>query len=214
MKMLALLKQAWNGSRHHDVIGQPENSSPATQTNAASPAPPPAAITPDNVIALPLANKEPLPLPTGLDLASPQPPAPIRFKGLLNTPELEAFFQENFFGYGRHTGSRFRSQEMLDQGKQSITSQFQNKLTEVIERKQEKLNKLESEIIAIEGVSSAMSAQLRLACDQLRRDINLLQEQIAAAAGGTGWILEPLQRYHIGFTKGLREAIEFELLAG
>ena len=103
---------------------------------------------------------------------------------------------------------------MLDQGKQSITSQFQNKLTEVIERKQEKLNKLESEIIAIEGVSSAMSAQLRLACDQLRRDINLLQEQIAAAADGKGWILEPLQRYHIGFTKGLREAIDFELLAG
>ena len=102
---------------------------------------------------------------------------------------------------------------MLEEGKQSITSQFQNKLTELIERKHEKLNKLSSEIIAVEGVSKSMSAQLHLACDHLQRDINLLREQIAAAGFGKGWILEPLQRYHIGFTKGLREAIEFELLA-
>ena len=59
-----------------------------------------------------------------------------------------------------------------------------------------------------------MSAQLRLACDHLQRDIRLLHEQVDAAATGKGWILEPLQRYHIGFTKGLREALEFELIAG
>jgi len=213
MNMLKMLKQAWYGSRDVGGTAEPQKEVPAYHAAApeAEPSPSPNLT---NVIALPINNwNGPTPIPDDT-LPFQQVPPPIRFKGLLNAPELEAFFQENFFGYGRHTGSKFRTQEILDQGKQSITSQFQNKLTELIERKQEKLNKLQSEIIAIEGVSNSMSAQLRLACDHLQRDIRLLREQVEAAATGKGWILEPLQRYHIGFTKGLREALEFELIAG
>lgn len=212
MNMLKALKQAWLGNQNNRDVTESTNTVSTTQTPApeASIA---AAATPNNVIALPVVDREVPSQAPASDIALPQEPAPLRFKGLFNAPELESFFAENFFGYGRHTGSKFRTQEMLAQGKQSITSQFQNKLTELIERKQEKINKLRNEMIAIEGVSNAMSAQLRLACDQLQRDINLLGEQIEAAVHGRGWVLEPLQRYEIGFTKGLREAIEFELLA-
>jgi len=212
MKLLKMLKQAWYGSPTETGTPEPQKELPASQSGVPDTSAP-AVPTLNNVIALPLPNRDSLsPLP-GTDMPLQQAPTSLRFKGLLNTPELEFFFQENFFGYGRHAGSKFRTQEVLEQGKQSITSQFQNKLTELIEQKQEKMNKLRSELIAIEGVSSAMSAQLRLACDQLQRDINLLLEQIDAATAGKGWIREPLQRYHIGFTKGLREAIDFELLA-
>ena len=211
MNMLMMLKKAWYGSRDETGQNKPEKDVPALQT--AEPDHPTPAVPTNNVIALPVTNRHSASLPSGADMALEETPVPVRFRGLLNAAELEAFFRENFFGYGRHTGSRFRTQEMLEEGKQSITSQFQNKLTELIERKHEKLNKLSSEIIAVEGVSKSMSAQLHLACDQLQRDINLLREQIEAAGLGKGWILEPLQRYHIGFTKGLREAIEFELLA-
>jgi cell division septum initiation protein DivIVA len=213
MNMLSTLKRAWFGF-HATPEPTAAKSADGTAQTAAPEQQTPDDQTPTNVIALPVPEREIPALPTGTDTAPQQPPAPIRFRGLLNAPELAAFFQENFFGYGRHAGSKFRTREMLEQGKQSITSQFQNKLIELIEQKQEKAHRLRSEIIAIEGVSNSMSAQLRLACDQLQRDINLLQEQIAAAATGKGWILEPLHRYQIGFTKGLREAIEFELLAG
>ncbi len=40
-----------------------------------------------------------------------------------------------------------------------------------------------------------------------------LREQFESAGQGKGWVLEALNRYQIGFGKGLREAIEFELLA-
>jgi hypothetical protein len=34
------------------------------------------------------------------------------------------------------------------------------------------------------------------------------------AEGGKGWVLEALNRYQMGFQKGMREAVEFELMAG
>ena len=42
--------------------------------------------------------------------------------------------------------------------------------------------------------------------------MNTLRDQQALAAGGQGWVLEALNRYQIGFGKGLREALEFQLL--
>jgi hypothetical protein len=42
--------------------------------------------------------------------------------------------------------------------------------------------------------------------------MNVLREQIALADSGKGWVLEALNRYQIGFGKGVREAIDFELL--
>ena len=213
MNMLNRFRQAWFSPRNENKNTEPQQSTPVTESGAVENSPPESSV-PTNVIALPLPHRgESSAIPEGGTSLHQSRPV-TRFKGILNTPELEAFFQENFFGYGRHTGSKFRSHEMLEQGKQSIISQFKNKLIELIGRKQEKLNKLESELIAIQGVSNSMCSQLRLACHQLQRDIDLLQEQIDAASSGKGWILEPLQRYQIGFTKGLHEAIEFEILAG
>lgn len=132
----------------------------------------------------------------------------------MNASELTTFFEENFFGLGRHNGAHYRTQESLDLGRQSLISRFQNRLADLVERKQAKINKLRSEMIAIEGVSPSMSAQLRLACEHLQREISQLQDQIDSAGAGKGWVLEALNRYQIGFAKGLREVIDFELLVG
>lgn len=166
-----------------------------------------------NVIPLPTPSLSEREITNEINLPFQESPTPVRFRGLLNTPELEDFFQKNFFGFGRHNGSKFRSLEILEQEKQSIVSQFQNKLVELIERKQEKIKKLENEIIGIEGISLAMCDQLKLACKHLHRDIDLLSEQIEAATNSKGWILDPLQRYHNGYTIGIREAIAFDLIA-
>jgi len=150
-------------------------------------------------------------LPNG-DLGAQAGPRSARFLGLLNAPELTSFFQENYFGLGRHNGSHYRSQEALNLGRNALVAKFQNCVAELIERNQTKVNKLQNELIAIEGVSTSMSAQLRLACEQAQRDMKVLQDQIDSAQEGKGWVLEALNRYQIGFTKGLREAIDFELL--
>jgi hypothetical protein len=53
-----------------------------------------------------------------------------------------------------------------------------------------------------------------LSCKNVERQIEILTEQIESANVQKGWILEALNRYQLGFMKGLNDVIEFELLAG
>ncbi len=187
----------------------------------ASPSTAPDALS--NVIQMP--KRSPLDAPAGLapapahpdELAvGPTPPvvaAPAgQPQGLLETPELKAFFAENFFGLGRHNGSFYRTQEAMEQGKQGLISRFQNTLSFLVEQRQAKVDKFIDMQLQTDGVCATVTAQLGLARSRYERDMNVLREQIALAESGKGWVLEALNRYQIGFGKGLREAIDFELL--
>lgn len=138
---------------------------------------------------------------------------PIQSKGLMGEPELVNFLSENYFGLGVHNGAHFKTQESLQLGRESLISRFQNALTSLLWRKQERINKLQSELIAVEGLSPSISNQLKLACEHLECETAELRRQIGIAGEGKGWVLESLNRYQIGYFKGLREAIDFELLA-
>ena len=170
----------------------------------------------DNVIHLP--TRTPLDVPAGLnapltDDVAPTTPQPPRTRGLLDAPEIKAFFAENHFGLGRHNGSNYRTQEALVQGKQSIVALFQNTLAELVERKQAKADKLHDTLLETQGFCATTTARLQLACTHIEREMEMLQSQIDSASENKGWVLEALNRYQTGFGKGLREAIEFELLA-
>lgn len=139
---------------------------------------------------------------------------PLPVKGLMSAQEITEFFNENYFGLGRHNGSNFRTQDALDLGKRSLISKFQNTLADLSESKQAKINKLQNQLVAIEGISASMTQQLKLACEHAEREIKVLQDQIESASSQKGWVLEALNRYQLGFIKGLNDAIEFEFLAG
>jgi len=91
-------------------------------------------------------------------------------------------------------------------------SRFQNALAELAEQKQAKADRLRNTQLQTEGLCNTTTAQLALACTRLERDMAVLREQIQRAADGKGWVLEALNRYQIGFGKGLREAVDFELI--
>ena len=57
-----------------------------------------------------------------------------------------------------------------------------------------------------------MAETLRLACEQAQREIAVLKEQHALAEQRKGWVLDALNRYQLGFDRGVREALDFELL--
>jgi hypothetical protein len=196
------------------------NTSPAAAADdpVTTPALAPAQIADalSNVIQLP--QRSPLDLPAGLEPADMQAVTSKSASnasqpaGLMDTFELKAFFAENFFGLGRHNGSTYRTQEALAQGKQGIVSRFQNTVATLIEQRQAKIDRLRNMQLQTEGVCATTAAQLDLAQSRLERDISVLREQIAQAENSKGWVLEALNRYQIGFGKGLREAIDFELL--
>lgn len=182
-------------------------AAPATQ-------PPQEAI--NNVISLPPPT--PLDAPPGLDAPlteNTEPTAAVspQARGLLYTPALKAFFADNHFGLGRHNGANYRTQEALALGKHALVSRFQNMLAELVEQKQAKADRLHDKLLETEGFCDITTARLRQARTNLEREMTLLRAQVASAGDGKGWVLEALNRYQIGFGKGLREAVEFELLA-
>jgi hypothetical protein len=170
----------------------------------------------NNVISLPLGT--PLDTPPGLDaplIDNPVSPAAVvpQPRGLLNTPVLSAFFSDNHFGLGRHNGANYRTQEALELGKHTLVARFQNTLAALVEQKQAKADRLYDKLLETEGFCNTTTSRLRQACTNLEREMTLLRAQADRASEGKGWVLEALNQYQIGFGKGLREAVEFELLA-
>ena len=142
----------------------------------------------------------------------PMTPDELRFRGLLTSPEIAAFFAENYFAYGRHNGANYRNHEALQQGRQERISRFQNIVEGMIGRRQTKIHKIKSELLAIEGISPLTTSQLNLAAEHLEGEIVSLREQIQLAYSGQGWVREALVRYETGFAKGMREALDFDML--
>jgi hypothetical protein len=135
-----------------------------------------------------------------------------RIQGLLNAPEFEAFFNANQFGYGRHQGTRYRSAEALDRGLEAVIARFQHVLADLAERRKAKIDRLRLARQEVAGLSPAMAGQLDLALEQTSRELSTLHEQAALAEQRKGWVLDALNRYRLGFDRGMRDVIEYELL--
>ena len=110
------------------------------------------------------------------------PVQPIRVKGLMNAPELEAFFKTNQFGFGRHHGCHYRTHEALDRGLLAVVTSFQNIVSDLAERRQARVDKLQQSRQEVATLSPTMADTLRIACDQVQREISVLLEQHAVDA--------------------------------
>ena len=171
-----------------------------------------------NVVRIPLGT--PVDAPAGLaseTTESEQPrtqaaQAVNTSASLLAASELQAFFSCNFFGLGRHNGAQYKTLDAQTQGKATLVSQFQNTVAVVISQKQAKVDGLRNMDLQTIGVCNTATGQLRLACTRLERDMATLQTQIDLAAQGKGWVLAAINEYQTGFGRGLREAIDAELL--
>ena len=166
----------------------------------------------DNVITLPVATEVNPPISDGQPekLIATPPARPKR--GLLDAPELEAFFESGHFGHGRYDGTNCRTQESMENGRRTIIAEFQNTVTKLLGQRTVKAHRLEDAQLETDGVCSLTTARLKLAQALQEREIAKLHEQIELAEQGRGWVLEALNRYQQGFRLGLKSAIEFELL--
>jgi len=159
-----------------------------------------------NITKMPHEN--PLDQPVGLvGIRSNDSP-----KGPMASPPVSQFFSQNFINQGRYTGSLQKSQDSLEQGTEAVIAQFQNMISIVMDKVQAKIDDLRKLEIQSEGVSGPYSEQLRAACVRLERDLSTLNEQLELSGKRKGWVLAALNEYRIGFDRGLREAIDAELL--
>ena len=186
------------------------------QTASNSSAPVESAVD-STVVRLPLET--PLDSPTGMSGMLPTSDSMyinVRTKpaqsGPMTAEPLTEFFARNFVTYGRYAGATQRTNEALALGMAAVISDFQNAISLAINEKQSKLDNLLNVAAQSEGVSDIVSTQLHLAQQKLARDISILREQMELSEQRRGWILSALNEYRIGFDRGLREAVDAELL--
>ena len=160
----------------------------------------------DSVVKIPLEN--PIDQPVGLVGIRSKDTS----KGPMASIPINQFFSQNFINQGRYTGSLQKSQESLEQGLEGVIAQFQNTISIVMDEIQAKIDSLRKVEIQSEGVSGPYAGQLKLVCERLNRDLLTLNEQLVLSEQRRGWVLAALNEYHIGFDRGLREAIDAELL--
>ena len=142
----------------------------------------------------------------------PTTETPVRVKGLMNAPELEGFFGQPYFGFGRYNGSHYHSHEALEMEVQAIVSKFQNVLLGLVDRRQARLDMLEQKRQEVASLSPSLDDRLRLAIEQMQREMTALLEQVALAEQRKGWVLQALNSYRLGFDRGVREALNFQML--
>jgi hypothetical protein len=136
----------------------------------------------------------------------------LRTPGLLNVPELAAYFGTNHHASGRYHGCRYRSEHAREQGLAALVTTFQNTVSEMAERRLARIDRLRLSRHDVAGLGGDLGAKIDLACAQAQREVEALREQLALAAQGQGWVLDALNRYRLGFDRGVREAVDFELL--
>ncbi len=159
-----------------------------------------------NVMRMPHEN--PLDQPVGLvGIRGKESP-----KGPMASFPVNQFFSQNFINQGRYTGSLQKSKESLEQGLEAVMAQFQNTISVVMDEVQAKIDSLRKLEIQSDGVSGPYSQQLKSVCVRLERDLSTLNEQLELSGERKGWVLAALNEYRIGFDRGLREAIDAELL--
>lgn len=146
------------------------------------------------------------------NLLFPQSPLVSRLPGLLDCAELVKFQTDNYFGLGCHNGAHYRTQEALEQGRLGIIARFQRVIETLIEKKTSELYRLQDTLLETEGLNRTVEKRLNLACERVSRDLAELKSQKTLADEGKGWVLDALNRYQIGYQKGLKESVQFDLL--
>lgn len=180
--------------------------------------PPEASIQSSNIVELPVGHpgfSTIDPPHFGQSDSSPEPVTAgpqSAITGLKDAPELLKFFAQPYFNFGRHHGSKYRSDEALDSGLNDLIGGFQSILADLIERRQTLDNRIQIEILGLENYSESVTNQLRLRSEQLQTEIANLRNQTDLSEQHKGWIIAPLNEYRLGFDRGVREALAFDLL--
>ena len=181
----------------------PPPGQPDAQTTAVS--------QPSNVLMFPRAD---LALP---DEDAESRGAPQRAKapvGLLDEPRIAEFFAREYFKCGFHAGCRYISSDAMERGRQEHIARFQVAMTRVAEEKRSQIANFDRLQIGVEAQSTVVGRQIQIARSHLERQLEELERQASLAASGDGWVRQALHEYEAGFFKGMRTAVDYQLLAG
>ena len=143
---------------------------------------------------------------------TPAPPRRRLPQGLMDLPELRRFLDDNHFGLGRHNGCHFRTADARERGVQAIISEFQNIVALLSAQKQVQVDRLNDALLETENVCDVTTRRLQMAVQKCEREMATLREQIDLASDGQGWVQQPIATYKLGFSQGIKAALDADHL--
>jgi hypothetical protein len=172
----------------------------------------------DNVVLLhPAGRVEAAPSQSDASQAWPpvtEPASAVRYRGLLDDPEIAGFLAHSYWAFGRSHGTRAQSQHALELELEAVTAKFQNVLLAVAAKRQSKLHRARHYRLETQGGNPTLTAQLELAEANHLRDIEELEVQAGLAVQRKGWVLQAVNQFRLGFDQGVREHLEFHQIFG
>lgn len=144
--------------------------------------------------------------------AAPVPPRRRLPQGLMDLPELRQFLDDNHFGLGRHNGINFRTADAREHGVRAIVCKFQNIVALLSAQSQVQIDRLNDSLLETEGICDVTTKRLQMAVHKCEREMATLQEQLSLANEGRGWVQQPIANYKLGFSQGVKAALDAEHL--
>jgi hypothetical protein len=135
-----------------------------------------------------------------------------KYKGLLDLEEMQKFLNETYYGFGYHNGYNFQSAEALEKGKAQIIFDFKNTLEAIHSQKIRYIDEIEIKKTHIEGTYNSVSDMLNSICEKVKKEIEIIENQIGLSSTNKGWVESTLNKYTRGYHNGLQEAIKHQFL--
>lgn len=135
-----------------------------------------------------------------------------KYKGLLDLEELQKFLDETYYKIGYNNGYNFQTEESLKSGKEQILFDFRNTLEKVYRQKLKHIDEIEIHLSKIGGTYVSVTKMLDGICVKLKKEIEVIEDQISLSLQNKGWIEGALNKYHRGFQNGLQQFSNHQFL--
>ena len=135
-----------------------------------------------------------------------------KYKGLLDLEEMQIFLDDTYYKYGYNNGYNFQTSEALERGRDEIIFNFKNTLEAIHSQKIRYIDEVEIRKSYIEGTYKSVSNMLDSICEKVKKEIEVIENQLGLSSTNKGWVEEALNKYTRGFHNGLQEAVKHQFL--
>ena len=151
--------------------------------------------------------------PMNLFIDNTPPSTEPETKQVVTIPnKLSGFLGRDYYTLGKRDGYQSPSQETFEIWCRKTKSEFQLIMDLMIQEKSELHLKFLNHLVGVGSIHETTAAQLRNTLEELNASIDQLNKQKELSADSEGWIMNAIHGYHEGFTQGLNDYMEGELL--
>jgi hypothetical protein len=144
--------------------------------------------------------------------STPPKHEPIEHQSECSKTKLSVFLGRDFHSIGKRDGYIYHSKETLENWNKKTRAEFHFIMDQMIQDKTEQRLAYLNHLASVGAIHETTSIQLNNMMDELKASIMQLEKQKELAVDDEGWIMGAIHNYYHGFTQGLNDYMEGEIL--